>query len=77
MESMKLWDEEDKVEFEKKLKSLLNVGLNSDNFDNISNNKFFPKKVYDYVKTNKIKLSLTTHEGKKTDWPIEVMKPPF
>lgn len=46
-------------------------------FDNISNNKFFPKKVYDYVKTNKIKLSLTTHEGKKTDWPIEVMKPPF
>lgn len=25
MESMKLWDEEDKVEFEKKLKSLLNV----------------------------------------------------
>ncbi|RDS59645.1 hypothetical protein DWV05_04790 [Weissella thailandensis] len=38
MESMKLWDEEDKVEFEKKLKSLLNVGLNSDNFDNIESN---------------------------------------
>lgn len=38
MESMKLWDEADKVEFEKNLKSLLNVGLNSDNFDNIESN---------------------------------------
>ncbi|MBZ5985010.1 hypothetical protein KIJ05_07750 [Leuconostoc gelidum subsp. gasicomitatum] len=32
----------------------------------------FPKAVYEYIKSNKIKLILTTHDGSKTKWPIEI-----
>lgn len=60
------------------VKSLLFNGLGSKYGDSADIGVFnspYPISVFKYIKANKVKLVVTSHDGKTTKWPIKIEEP--